>query len=64
MSEEEEKGGRYEKPESKDLAGDDLEDISGGTGIHEAQCRDGAGAVSCASGGHAQGECQTGNSQW
>ena len=32
MSDEEKKNGEYEKPESHEMGGNDLEDISGGTG--------------------------------
>jgi len=51
MSEEEKKGGKYDKPESKEAGGDDLEDVSGG--LQEGYCNAGATA---------QGKCISGHS--
>ena len=45
----EKKNGDYEKPESHDVKGDELEDVSGGSG-QETLCQQGATAYSCVTG--------------
>jgi len=60
VSEEEKNGGKYEKPESKDMDGDDLEDISGGFQRSELNCSEGGQAGCCAQGGRAGGDCLSG----
>jgi len=50
----EKKGGEYDKPESKEMGGEELEDVSGGAG---ASWQPG----NCASGETAQGYCGTGS---
>jgi len=49
---EEEKGGKYEKPESKGMGGEELEDVSGGVGTQPGNCYTGESA---------QGYCGTGS---
>jgi hypothetical protein len=59
---EEKKGGKYEEPESKEVGGDDLEDVSGGA---PSICQDGGDAnVQCVSGPSPTGRCSTGSSAY
>ncbi len=54
----EKKNNDYEKPESKGVGGDDLEDVSGGA---PSICQDGGDAnVQCISGPSPTGRCGTG----
>jgi len=41
--EEEKKNGEYEKPQSRTVSGDELEDISGGVGETLSSCEKGGG---------------------
>jgi len=52
MSDEErKKNGEYEKPESRGMGGDDLADVSGGTGgKYLEKCSSGGNAYTCGSG--------------
>ena len=64
MSDEEKKNGEYEKPESHEMGGNDLEDISGGTGGESggASCSGGSAASRyCQTGSHAGAICKTGD---
>jgi len=60
MSEEENKKGGYEKPESKDMDGDDLEDTSGGSGDPASRAPQSTGTYTCSTGMSAYGNCQNG----
>ena len=56
------KNGDYEKPESHDVKGDELEDISGGEGSQGNQCTSGNSAGSyCQAGSHAGQTCYGGS---
>jgi len=63
MSEEEKKGSKYEKPESKGMGGEELEGVSGGTGhVPKDICMDGSDATyACTAGPSPSGACGHGN---
>ncbi len=71
MSEEDKKNGDYEKPESHQMTGEDLEDVSGGTETTQkpscnngeqamAFCEVGGGAMRCSYGNVASRACSGG----
>jgi len=66
MSEEEKKGGEYDKPESKEMGGEELEDVSGGAGTGaESICKDGSTAnMQCLSGPSPTGQCSNGGNAY
>ncbi len=64
MSDEEKKKGDYEKPESHEMGGDELEGVAGGTEGEGGATACGTGssaAKTCRSGSHAGTTCNTGD---
>jgi len=67
VSDEEKKGGEYEKPESHDAGGEDLEEVSGGAGDSVCTAGDSVsgaakltGTYTCSTGWSAYAHCVTG----
>jgi len=58
--EEKKKNGDYEKPESSGMSGEDLEEISGGSGDSASGAPQSTGTYTCSQGMSAYPNCQNG----